>query len=123
MKRQLNEYIENTEKLLKEDNCDFRLLREEYFRKISFFQHERLIHLIVTSTFAIVGMICLGVFLFTAEKLTGILLGLLIVLLIPYIFHYYALENGVQRMYEQYDEIVERMKNTEGWRKIRWRKM
>ncbi|MBP3284947.1 MAG: hypothetical protein J6M02_05560 [Clostridia bacterium] len=123
MKKQLKEYIESTEKLLKEENCDFRLLREEYFRKISFFQHERLIHLIVTVTFAILGMISFGVFLFSGEKIIGILLGLLIVLLIPYIFHYYALENGVQRMYAQYDEITERMKNTEGWRKIKWRKM
>ena len=109
MKRQLNEYIERTEKLLQENECDFQTLKEEYFRKISFFQHERLIHLIVTVTFAILGMISFGIFLFVGEKINGILLGLLLVLLIPYIFHYYALENGVQRMYAQYDKILERI--------------
>jgi len=123
MKRELLAYIEEVEGKLQEDSCDWRALREEYFRKISFFQHERLIHLIVTVTFALLGMLSLVVFVFTGERLLGILLGLLIVLLVPYIFHYYALENGVQRMYEQYDEIVERMKSTEGWRKLRWRKM
>ena len=123
MKKQLKEYIESTESLLKEENCDFRALREAYFRKISFFQHERLIHLIVTLAFAIMGMIALSLFIFTGERLIGILLGLFIVLLVPYIFHYYALENGVQRMYEQYDEIMERSKNFDGWRKLKWRKM
>ena len=39
--------------------------------------------------------------------LIGILLLLLIFicLLIPYIFHYYYLENTVQYMYKQYDEL------------------
>ena len=32
--------------------------------------------------------------------------GLLLVLLIPYIGHYYTLENEVQKMYQQYDEIL-----------------
>jgi hypothetical protein len=28
-------------------------------------------------------------------------------LLIPYIAHYYLLENGVQKMYRQYDRMLE----------------
>ena len=32
-------------------------------------------------------------------------LAALLVLLIPYIAHYYLLENGVQKMYQQYDKI------------------
>ena len=31
---------------------------------------------------------------------------LLIVLLAPYIRHYYLLENGVQKMYVQYDKLI-----------------
>ena len=30
---------------------------------------------------------------------------LFLVLLIPYIFHYYRLENGVQKLYEYYDKL------------------
>ena len=39
---------------------------------------------------------------------TGLLLLFLalMVLLIPYIWHYYLLENSVQKMYRQYDEIM-----------------
>ena len=33
----------------------------------------------------------------------------LLVLLIPYIAHYYILENGVQKMYRQYDELIKKM--------------
>ena len=32
----------------------------------------------------------------------------LLVLLVPYIMHYYLLENGVQKMYRQYDEMYKR---------------
>ena len=37
-------------------------------------------------------------------------LSLLMVLLIPYIRHYYILENEVQKMYAQYDRILEKTK-------------
>lgn len=61
------------------------------------FQHERLIHLIVTVTFAVITVLSLF-----APLLTGImtLYGftmLLLVLLVPYIFHYYTLENETQK--------------------------
>jgi hypothetical protein len=41
--------------------------------------------------------------------LTALFVALLI-LLIPYIRHYYLLENGVQKMYKQYDEMLKRIK-------------
>lgn len=40
-----------------------------------------------------------------------IVLFLLVVgLLIPYIMHYFLLENGVQKMYRQYDEMVRQIR-------------
>ena len=39
-----------------------------------------------------------------------ILLAAFLVLLIPYIRHYYLLENEVQAMYNQYDEMVKRIR-------------
>ena len=75
---------------------------------MSFFQHERLIHLIVTVTFALleVVVIALSVAAFTLG--VGLLALGLLVLLIPYIRHYYILENEVQKMYRQYDQMVEK---------------
>lgn len=35
-----------------------------------------------------------------------VLAGMFTILLVPYILHYYTLENEVQKMYEQYDEIL-----------------
>ena len=36
----------------------------------------------------------------------------LFVLLIPYVMHYYLLENSVQRMYRQYDEMQNKLKKS-----------
>ena len=52
------------------------------------------------------------------QILTLILLtGVLVVLLIPYILHYYLLENEVQKMYAQYDYILQLCKRSKNVRK------
>lgn len=80
-------------------------LKEELLTQIGFFQHERLIHLIVTVTFAILAFGTL-IFNFLNENLLSyLLLALLLILLIPYIRHYYILENGVQKLYRYYDKL------------------
>lgn len=76
---------------------EWECILEEHLVQIGFFQHERLIHLIVTVTFAVITVLSLF-----APLLTGImtLYGftmLLLVLLVPYIFHYYTLENETQK--------------------------
>lgn len=83
-----------------------RELAAKVLVQIQFFQHERLIHLIVTVTFAILTV--LSIFAFLALEQIGLLALciLLLVLLIPYIRHYYILENGVQKLYTYYDELV-----------------
>jgi len=78
-------------------------LRSEMLVQIAFFQHERFIHLIVTVTFAVLTMISfLGCFVWAGISFF-LLTGLFMALLIPYIRHYYILENGVQKLYEYYD--------------------
>jgi hypothetical protein len=80
-------------------------LKAELLIRIGFFQHERLIHLIVTVTFALLAFLAL-VFNFLYENPASyLLLALLLVLLIPYIRHYYILENGVQKLYQYYDRL------------------
>lgn len=71
--------------------------------QIQLLQHERLIHLIVTITFAILTMLSIILTFIAASVFVMILCALFIILLIPYIRHYYILENGVQRLYGYYD--------------------
>lgn len=81
-------------------------LRREVLVQIQFFQHERFIHLIVTVTFAILTVVSVLGFVATAQIGLLVLTGMLLVLLVPYIRHYYILENGVQKLYQYYDNIV-----------------
>ena len=74
--------------------------------QIGFFQHERLIHLIVTVTFALLTIIAIMGTLIVPQPALFALVLLLLVLLIPYIRHYYILENGVQKLYQYYDRFV-----------------
>ena len=74
--------------------------------QIGFFQHERLIHLIVTVTFALLTIIAIMGTLIVPQPALFALVLLLLVLLIPYIRHYYILENGVQKLYRYYDKCI-----------------
>ena len=72
---------------------------------IGFFQHERLVHELVMILFAILTV---GGFLFFVAQPDYLVLALDILffgLLIPYIKHYYGLENGVQKLYELYSRL------------------
>ena len=73
--------------------------------QIGFFAHERLVHLIVTVTFAILTVVAVVGFLISEQVGLIALIVLLLVLLVPYIRHYYILENGVQKLYTFYDEL------------------
>lgn len=80
----------------------------EFETKISYYQHERLIHLLVTLAFAtwlLFEIYCLFV-LPTEFLIAGILLVLIFFgLTVGYVMHYYFLENSVQKMYHMRDEI------------------
>ena len=88
---------------------EYEVLLQRHKDQIAFFQHERLIHLIVTVLFAILAFASFFYSLLTIEIGGFILFAALMILLVPYIMHYYLLENGVQKMYKQYDEIVKRI--------------
>ncbi len=80
----------------------------EFETKIAYFQHERLIHLMVTLAFAAFLLFeIFSLFILPASFLyCGILLVLIFFgLTIGYIMHYYFLENSVQQMYHMRDEI------------------
>lgn len=78
---------------------------DEMLVQIGFFQHERLIHLLVTLAFAIFAILSMFFYLITEQIMVLVLFFAFMVLLIPYIKHYYLLENGTQKLYELYDKI------------------
>lgn len=112
MERRILTYRSYVDELLARDDADWEQVKTEHLTQIAFFQHERLIHLIVTVIFALLTMatVCMAFLLmaFGAEGAVGWLLltAVFLVLLIPYVRHYYILENEVQKMYRQYDRIV-----------------
>ena len=108
MKRRILGYMNYIDQVIKDNQTglSYEEIIEEHKLQLSFFMHERLIHLLVTLTFAL-----LAFFTFFAMVITEFSVGIfllfvaLMVLLVPYIMHYYLLENGVQKMYRQYDTL------------------
>ncbi len=101
--RKMNELL-----LLKLNESELGSAIEDNLQKIQFMQHERIIHLLVTIT---ISVLCLITFLaaYLYEKIMLMpLTGLFFVLVIPYIMHYYRLENGVQRLYLIHDKLMEK---------------
>ena len=116
MKKRILEYRTKIDNILKNDcgdgqntiseRIDWEEVIEEHLVQISFFQHERLVHLIVTALVAVLFIICFGIAMIAEVYRMFIPAIMLFILLIPYISHYYLLENEVQKMYEQYDKMV-----------------
>lgn len=109
MKKYLYDYIEKIDKFLKSKEKITEEDIQKHLIKIGFFQHERLIHLMVTLFYAIIFLIfsALG---FVHCIFFSIAIILLIFLLF-YIVHYFRLENGVQYLYVQYDQMLQNQKS------------
>lgn len=112
-RKSIDEWLEKTEQSAQVSQEILRDKMEEHLNQIGFFQHERLIHLIVTVTFALLEM--LAIFLnVISDRLFSLLLPVVIlILLVPYNRHYYILENEVQKMYVQYDRMLRICQMTE----------
>ena len=112
MKKYILDYMNKVQSFMDSDmkTSDIEKIREvlnEFEIKISYFQHERLIHLIVTVLFAILEVISIAIILTDPSVPALILSGLFLVLVVPYVMHYYFLENSVQHMYKMRDKILE----------------
>ena len=109
MKKRIKAYIQLTEEWLQtkealsqQEREDFR---REYLVHLSFYQHERMVHLLVTILFAILAFLSIGIAIVGEYPAMFLVTATLFILLIPYISHYYFLENSVQKMYDLYDRI------------------
>ncbi len=107
MKVRLLKYIASVERIVNGEVSpeDKEAALADLLVQIRFFQHERLVHLLVTLLFA---LLFVGTTLFFSvfPSLPLFALDLLfLLLLVPYIRHYYILENGTQRLYALYDSL------------------
>lgn len=105
MKRRILQYLAYVDGLFERDDIDWTVEKQKHLVQIGFFAHERLVHLIVTVVFAIMTLISIFYLNMTENPIMILLVFAFLILLIPYIKHYYLLENSVQRMYEQYDKM------------------
>lgn len=108
MAERIKQYLKYIDELLANapEGTDFSREAEKHLVQIAFFAHERFIHLIVTVIFALLTVIIFLYILSNPQLMLFLLLLFFMILLIPYIKHYYLLENSVQKMYEQYDEML-----------------
>ena len=113
MEKRLKGYLAYMEELLRQedelrsmDAAQCQRIMDSLLIQIHFFQHERLVHLIVTVTFAILTIVSVLGCVLSPQLPLFALVALLLVLLVPYIRHYYILENGVQRLYTCYDRLT-----------------
>lgn len=97
MEKRILNYRKYIDELLQKTGADWAAVSREHLIQISFFQHERLIHLIVTVTFAILEIIVIGLCVTAFTPGVGLLSIALLVLLVPYVRHYYILEMKYRR--------------------------
>lgn len=107
MKKELKAYIEKMTVLIQSGEMTRKQL-DSMLVSIGFFQHERLIHLLVTLAFAVMTLLSLAASLEQIYFLP--LFVLFLVLEVPYVFHYYQLENSVQKLQRMYREAEEMLK-------------
>lgn len=105
----MKQYLDDYKKEI-QDKINHNITKEDTERllvKISFFQHERLIHLLVTLFFAIFLLISLYISLTSGLFVFVVLI--LLIMLIFYIKHYFFLENNVQQLYKEYDKMINKL--------------
>jgi uncharacterized membrane protein len=108
VKEYLYNYIKEIDNLINSNKKINDDVINNHLIKINFFQHERLIHLLVTMMVTIVFIIIFLFSISTPFNIGFFLLDLILVILLGfYYFHYYFLENSVQHMYRQRDAMKE----------------
>ena len=115
MEKKLHDYEKQIEKLEKEAKTPAeRAKLAEYHREmVANFQHERLIHLIVTLFFALISVTFLFIsawaevtYHFGKEMIPlYILTAMLVILTGFYVRHYYVLENHIQGLYKYTEKL------------------
>ena len=104
MKIYIKDFIKDLETKI-EKNHKFTKEELSYIRiKIVDFQHERLIHLLVTLFYSLFTISFLALTLISWIFIIPFLI--VITFLLFYIRHYFFLENSVQYLYTLYDKVI-----------------
>ena len=109
MKKRITEYLAYIDALLERDDMDWERERQKHLVQIYFFAHDRQLNMILMALFALSTIISNLYLNFSGSLIIVALVFALLVLLIPYVMHYYLLENSVQKMYEQYDRMMNKI--------------
>lgn len=109
MKKRILAYLAYIDALVERDDIDWEKETKKHLVQISFFAHERLVHLIVMFLFALGTVLSILYFNFSEDMMILALTVSFFVLLVPYVMHYYLLENSVQKMYRQYDIMMNKI--------------
>ena len=110
MKKYITNYAKDIDELLKENTeRDWNEIKREHLIKIGFFQHERLIHLLVTLFYGL--FMLLSLYLISSNYLYIVITLILLCFLVPYVSYYFYIENKVQYLYVQYDKIIGKIKD------------
>lgn len=102
MREYIDSYVKYTDKVIKDNKYDKDFI-EDHLKMINFFQHERVIHLVITLFYALLTILFLALSL--VSLIFAIIAVILCVFLVLYIYHYFYLENHVQYMYKQYNKL------------------
>jgi hypothetical protein len=104
-------YDKEIKKIISEKSLstDWKKILEKHQRMISYIQHERLIHLIVTMFVGLVMSMGAFITIITRKPDLLIFVFFLIVLFIAYLFHYRFLENTTQNWYKIEEEILSKL--------------
>ena len=107
MKKRIQSYMAYMDQQLEhiESGLSYEELCIQHEKQLAYFMHERLVHLLVTLTFAILAFVTFFMAVMNFSMGMIVLFFAFLILLIPYIMHYYLLENSVQYMYRQYDRL------------------
>ena len=80
-------------------------LLQYHDKQIQWLQHERFVHLITMLFVCLFMLLAFGFTVMMPSLPCMILTVILVILSVAYIFHYYRLENGVQRWYSLSNQI------------------
>lgn len=111
MGRYIKDYMKYIENILGGDDADvdYEKLRTDFLLKIEFFQHERLVHFLVTFMVIIALFISVLYIFMTGLQLMSVLSVILLGLTAAYLAYYYFIENTVMKMYKLYDKIMDKL--------------
>jgi hypothetical protein len=109
------DYMKKHESYVKEmlgkklDEEKLRELLAYHDKQIQWIQHERLVHLIVMLFVCLFTLLSFGFTVIRPSTPASILSGLLLILSLAYIIHYYRIENGVQKWYLISNQIKQKL--------------